>query len=96
MSIEKRTTKQRGVAYATRLRTPEGRVHTRTFRTKLEPIQFEADQRSSRGRGRWVDARRAVSVTFSEWAKLRPSRVWNWPDVDRWAIDTGRTNKAIR
>jgi len=57
----------RGVRYDVRLRDPDGRVYNRTFATKKAAEAFERSERTDRGRGVWVDPRRA-DATFADWA----------------------------
>lgn len=56
--------------YDVRLRGPSGQVYNRTFLTKKEALDFEADERSSRSRGAWIDPRRArtpLRAVADEW-----------------------------
>ena len=66
MSIERRQVK-RGVVYDVRLRTPDGRQMSRTFRTRKEAENYEAQQLADLSRGGWVDPRRSV-ISFADWA----------------------------
>ena len=66
MSIERRQVK-RGVVYDVRLRTPDGRQMSRTFRTRKEAERFEAQQLADLSRAGWVDPRRSA-ISFGEWA----------------------------
>lgn len=59
--IAKRSTRQ-GVRYDVRLRGPDGREYSRTFRTRREAEAFQATERASRSRGGWVDPRRAETA----------------------------------
>lgn len=71
--IKSRTRKRDGrKVYDVRLRDPAGRVYTRTFLTKKEAEAYEADERSARNRGQWVDPRRAkvpFETVADEWLK---------------------------
>lgn len=66
MSIERRQTK-RGAVYDVRLRTPDRRQLSKTFRTKHEAESFERHQLTDLSRGAWIDPR-GESVSFGEWA----------------------------
>ena len=66
MSIERRQVKK-GVVYDVRLRTPDGRQMSRTFRTRKEAERFEAQQLADLSRAGWVDPRRSA-ISFGEWA----------------------------
>jgi integrase len=76
MSIRRRDTKK-GVRYDVRLRGPDGREASRTFRTEREARLFEAEQRTTRQRGGWIDPRSA-STPFAdvaaEWLDSNPSK----------------------
>jgi integrase len=76
MSVHKRAAK-RGARYDVRLRTPDGRSYKRTFRTRREADAFEARELADRGRGTWLDPRRA-QVTFgqvaTDWLTSNPSK----------------------
>lgn len=65
--IKKRQTTQ-GARYDVRLRSPDGRVYNRTFRTKREAERYEATERADRARGAWLDPRHA-ETTFADAAK---------------------------
>jgi len=67
VSIHRRVTKSHGVVYDVRLRTPNGRNYKRTFSTKRAAEAFDAQERSDRLRGTWLDPRGA-ELTFAEWA----------------------------
>ena len=77
MSIHKRRTHRRDAVYDSRLRDPAGRVYTRTFNTKREAEDYEAQERNGRNRGTWVDHRRA-KTTFNdvaaEWLASNPAK----------------------
>lgn len=77
MSIHKRQTKRHGTVYDVRRRDPLGRLYSRTFRTKREAENFEAQERTNANRGTWVDHRRS-RTTFSnvaeEWLASNPTK----------------------
>lgn len=76
MSIRRRDTK-RGPRYDVRLRGPDGREVSRTFRTEREARLFEAEERSARQRGGWVDPRSAATPfgdVAAEWIDSNPSK----------------------
>jgi len=66
MSVEKRQTKQ-GTVYDVRLRTPDGRQLSKTFKTRRQAEAFHAEQRTDLARGTWLDSRRQ-SISFGAWA----------------------------
>jgi hypothetical protein len=76
MSIRRRDA-SRGIRYDVRLRGPDGREVSRTFRTEREARLFEAEERSAMQRGGWVDPRSA-STPFAEiaaqWIDSNPSK----------------------
>jgi len=76
MSIHQRST-QKGKVYEVRLRGPDGREVSRTFRTKREAVEYEAGQRTAKARGAWVDPRGA-NVTLAElsveWLQSNPAK----------------------
>ena len=76
MSISPRNTKK-GRVYDVRLRGPDGRELSRTFRTKREAHQFQAAQITAISRGAWVDPR-SGAVTVSEivylWLGCNPAK----------------------
>ena len=65
--IQKRTTK-RGTRYEVRLRGPDGRETSRSFRTSSEAKAYERRVLSERDRGVWIDPRRGV-IAFAEVAE---------------------------
>ncbi|MGH9011867.1 MAG: hypothetical protein ACRDYF_18765, partial [Acidimicrobiia bacterium] len=85
MSIESRKLKSGRTVYDVRLRDPEGRPYTRTYRTKREAETFEASQRVDRVRGAWVDPRKS-STTFAEvaasWLGSNPAKRQSTLDRD--------------
>jgi integrase len=68
MSINSRKLSDGRVVYDVRLRDPSGRQYKRTFRTKQEAERFIADERSSQGRGTWIDPRQGT-VQLGDYAK---------------------------
>lgn len=76
MSIHQRGT-VKGRVYDVRLRGPDGREVSRTFRTKREAVEYEAAQRTAKARGAWVDPRGA-NVTMAElsreWLASNPAK----------------------
>lgn len=77
--IERRRTKN-GFSYRVRLRGPDGREFSRSFRTKKEATRYEASQRTTLASGSWVDPA-AGRVSFGEWA-------------DQWLATAGLTWRA--
>ncbi len=61
MSVHKRQTKAHGTVYDVRLRDPDRRLYSRTFPTKREALDYEADQRTARNRGAWIAASTATA-----------------------------------
>lgn len=76
MSVQVRQT-QKGRVYDVRLRGPDGRVVTRTFKTKRDASAYEATQRTAKSAGTWVDpagrARRFGEVA-AEWLASNPAK----------------------
>ena len=80
MGIERRTTAAGDVRYEVRLRGPDGRERSRTFRTRKAAETYERELLAQRDRGGWVDPR-AGRITLAEWVSewsttlvnLRPS-----------------------
>ena len=68
MSIHKITGKT-GTRYQVKLRDPNGRQYSKTFRTRSEAKSYETSQINSMQRGSWTDVRLSV-VTFGEFADL--------------------------
>lgn len=68
MSVNARRLKSGKVVYDVRLRTPEGRPYKRTFATKREAETFEANERTDRHRGAWVDPH-AGRILFADYAE---------------------------
>jgi integrase len=67
MSINPRRHSDGRTVYDVRLRDPKGRSYKRTFRTKKEAQNFEAQERVERGQGTWVDPREG-HVLLAEYA----------------------------
>jgi integrase len=81
MSIERRQTKS-GKVYDVRLRSARGRQYKRTFRTKKAAQEFDAQERTARLQGQWIDPRggRALLRDYAKsWligrASLRPRTI---------------------
>ncbi len=75
--IERRTTSSGRVRYEVRLRAPDGRERSRTFRSKAEAKAYEAAELAKRARGEWIDPRQA-SIAFedvaAEWLESNPAK----------------------
>jgi integrase len=65
--IKRRTTKS-GPRYEVRLRGPDGREWSRSFRTRRDAERYEREQRTALDRGIWVDPRHR-SLTFERYAR---------------------------
>jgi integrase len=88
VSIRKRSTKTR-VVYDVRLRTPAGRQYEKTFHTKKEALEYEAEQLSARARGTWIDPQRSAGTTVRQWATT-------WRDLTRHKAPTSReTDRTV-
>jgi len=76
MSVRKRQTR-RGNVYDVRLRSPDGRQLSKTFRTRKAADRFEAAQVADMARGTWIDPR-GLTVRFrefaTEWLRRDPSK----------------------
>jgi len=76
MSIRARDT-TRGRVYDVRYRGPDGREISRTFLTKRDALEFEAQQRTAKTRGTWVDPR-GSKITMrklgQEWLESNPAK----------------------
>lgn len=76
MSIHHRST-VKGKVYDVRLRGPDGREVSRTFRTKREAVEYEAGQRTAKARGAWVDpmgANVTMAALSREWLESNPAK----------------------
>ncbi len=76
MSVTPRNTK-RGKVYEVRLRSPEGREVSRTFRTKREAQEFQAAQTTAGARGAWVDpcgGTVTVRKVAEQWLDCNPAK----------------------
>lgn len=65
--IERKTTKS-GPRYEVRLRGPDGRERSRSFRTLRDAERHEREERRALDRGDWIDPRHAT-VTFEAYAR---------------------------
>lgn len=65
--IERRQSRT-GIRYEVRLRGPDGRERSRTFRTRKEAEHYERDQRVALDKGNWIDPRLAT-LTFRSYAE---------------------------
>ena len=76
MSIHPRTT-DRGRVYDVRYRGPGGQNFSRTFLTKRAALEFEAQQRTAKNRGTWIDPR-GSKITMrelgQEWLDSNPAK----------------------
>ena len=76
MSIRARDT-SRGRVYDVRYRGPDGREISRTFLTKRDALEFEAQQRTAKSRGTWIDPR-GSKITMqelgAEWLESNPAK----------------------
>jgi integrase len=86
VSIHARTT-IRGRVYDVRYRGPNGRQFSRAFLTKRAALEFEAQQRTSKSRGAWIDPR-GSKITMrelgQEWLDSNPAK-----RDSTWARDEG-------
>lgn len=76
MSIHPRTT-DRGRVYDVRYRGPGGQNFSRTFLTKRAALEFEAQQRTAKNRGTWIDPRGSkitVRDLGQEWLDSNPAK----------------------
>lgn len=64
--IDRRQSKS-GVRYEVRLRGPDGKERSRTFRTRRDAERYEREQRSALDKGSWIDPRHAT-LTFRSYA----------------------------
>ena len=77
MSIHRRMA-AKGVRWDVRLRRPDGRGYSRTFRTRAEAERFQATELADRARGSWLDpaaGQTLVAVWADEWYR---SSVHTW------------------
>ena len=77
VSIEPRINRSGQRRYEVRLRGPDGREQSRTFRTKKEAEHFQATQRADLARGSWIDPRggdRTFAVWAEEWLASDPAK----------------------
>ena len=80
MGLAKRTTAAGAVRYEVRLRGPDGRERSRTFRTRKAAETYERELLAQRDRGGWVDPK-AGRISLHDWVtewsatlvNLRPS-----------------------
>jgi integrase len=81
--IKARTLKRRDrngkpiVVHDVRLRTPGGKVYTRTFRTKKAAEAFEDSEQTDQRRGAWIDPRFAsmtVKDLAARWMESNPAK----------------------
>jgi len=67
----------RGRVYDVRYRGPDGRQFSRTFLTKRDALEFEAQQRSAKSHGTWIDPR-GSKITMrelgQEWLDSNPAK----------------------
>jgi integrase len=76
MSIRPRDT-SRGRVYDVRYRGPDGREISRTFLTKRDALEFEAQQRTAKSRGTWIDPRGSkitIRELGAEWLESNPAK----------------------
>jgi hypothetical protein len=76
MSIHRRVGK-RGNTYEVRLRAPDGREISRSFRTEREARAFEAEQRTAMNRGGWIDPKAATTpfrALAERWRHSQPGQ----------------------
>ena len=68
MSIQTRKLKNGRTAYDVKLRTPDGRQYSQSFRTRKEAEAFQTKQRATRMEGVWVDPT-VGRITFGSYAE---------------------------
>lgn len=76
MAIRTRDT-SRGRVYDVRYRGFDGREISRTFLTKRDALEFEAQQRTAKSRGTWIDPRGSkitVKQLGAEWLESNPAK----------------------
>ncbi len=74
MSINPRRLRDGRVVYDVRLRGPAGTQYKRSFRTKAEAADFVAEERSTMGKGTWVDPREGkvlLQAYATNWLRTR-------------------------
>jgi integrase len=73
--------------YDVRVRAPDGRVRTKTFRRKADAIRYERELSMAKDRGEWDDPR-AGRVAFGEWAEawLASKRHRRTRTIDHYAM----------
>jgi site-specific recombinase XerD len=67
MSIHK-VARKSGTSYQVKLRTPEGKQYSRTFRTRKEAQQFQVSEIAAMSRGTWLNEQ-VCNITFQELAE---------------------------
>ncbi|MEM9611664.1 MAG: tyrosine-type recombinase/integrase [Actinomycetota bacterium] len=65
--VQRRVTKGGEVRWDVRLRYPDGRQYSKTFRSKREAERYRATELADRARGNWLDPK-AGEITFAAWA----------------------------
>ncbi len=68
MSIKSKRTAAGERRYEVRLRDPDGREYSRTFRTRKEAERFEHAERAAQARGEWINPR-TTEMTVAAWAE---------------------------
>ncbi len=89
MSVHVRFTQDGDRRYDVRLRDPSGRGYTRTFRTRREAEAFERQELVDRGRGMWLDPRRAETTlkeVAGQWLQANPAKRANTLAKDESAL----------
>lgn len=75
--IETKRTAHDERRYEVRLRTPDGKERSKTFRTKKQAETYEATQKADRARGTWIDPRDSATPfarVADEWLKSNPGK----------------------
>ncbi len=75
--IEHRKTPTGAARYDVRLRGPDGKERSRTFRTKQEAKAYENAEIARRNRGEWIDPResaRTFAEIAAEWFESNPAK----------------------
>ncbi len=65
--VKRRVTDGGEIRWDVRLRYPDGRQYSKTFRSKKEAERYRATELADRARGNWIDPQ-AGQITFSDWA----------------------------